>query len=176
MNSIATGTGSNTGTGGLLGRYLTRPGNPLTQLAGLLHGLMGGGGWWAAAIAVALATATVLARQAFHRRAQAKLTAGGHTLVVWSPPTVDAASAAALWAHLVGLCAHGGGGASASSRTSPSSTPSPLLDSRCGCGHRRRFRPRCCAGPSKPPGPAPIPPRPRNPRGLGQAAGHGDGR
>jgi len=88
---------------GVLGRFLQNPHAPLTGLPALLGGLLLADGWWLLPTLALLATATVLGRIAVHRRHQEQLTATGHSVVIWAPPTVDPSGAPALWAHLIGL-------------------------------------------------------------------------
>lgn len=92
-----------TGPGGVLGRFLLNPGAPLTRLPHLLGDFVMADGWWLAPTLLVTAAAVVAGRAGLHTRNQRRLTRGGQTVVVWAPPVVDPAGAAALWAHLIGL-------------------------------------------------------------------------
>ena len=89
--------------GGIIGRFLQHPHAPFTRLPDLLTGAVVADGWWLTPTVVLLAAAVRAAQVWAHYRRQRQLTAFGHTVVIWAPPTVEPAGAHALWSHLTGL-------------------------------------------------------------------------
>ncbi|WP_152645631.1 helicase HerA domain-containing protein, partial [Streptacidiphilus albus] len=90
------------GTDGPLG-YLLGPDTPFAHLPAELSLLVRADGWWLAPSLLTAVGSARLTRLLLHRRRQRQLTADGYSLVIWAPPVIDPASAAALWSHLTGL-------------------------------------------------------------------------
>lgn len=89
-------------SGGPLGRFLTDPTAPWTDLGRALARTLHAWPWWAPLLAALLVGAAVVRDRVLTRRAQ-RFADGARCVTVLAPPHVDPGGGTMLWAHLAGL-------------------------------------------------------------------------